>query len=184
MTARTQAIAAWRAGCSKDGLGQDAGAVVVERHVDGELPISEGESVGNGHHEGAWVKSTGAQREADGVVVPPIGVDENAPKGKGPDFGRAGRGGTRQGMAGTVRPISPGGRPPVDQVLLPSRWPAAPTGARSSPGRASPGRHLPRSRVREARPAGARSSARAPDYTEWAAPAPIIGSPCRCHRAE
>jgi len=55
------------------------------------------------------VKSSGAQRESGGIVV--LGRP-----GKGPDFGHAGRGGTRQGMAGTTRPTSPHGHPPVDKV--------------------------------------------------------------------
>ena len=55
------------------------------------------------------VKSTGAQRESDGVVVPQIAVS-NAAGGKGPDFGHAGEAGTRQGMAGTARPNHPRGR--------------------------------------------------------------------------
>ena len=55
------------------------------------------------------VKSSGAQRESGGVVVPGV-------LGKGPDFGHAGRGGTRQGMAGTTRPSDPHGRLPVDKV--------------------------------------------------------------------
>ncbi len=55
------------------------------------------------------VKSSGAQRESGGVVVP-------GTLGKGPDFGHAGGGGTRQGMAGTTRPTHPAGHPPVDKV--------------------------------------------------------------------
>ena len=55
------------------------------------------------------VKSTGAQRESGGVVVP-------GGPGKGPDFGHAGSGGTRQGMAGTTRPSNPHGHPPMDKV--------------------------------------------------------------------
>jgi len=55
------------------------------------------------------VKSTGAQRESGGVVVPGM-------PGKGPDFGHAGSGGTRQGMAGTTRPSNPHGHPPMDKV--------------------------------------------------------------------
>jgi RNA-directed DNA polymerase len=46
------------------------------------------------------VKAAGAQRESDGVVVPVIGVQHNAPGGKGPDFGRAGGAGKREGMTG------------------------------------------------------------------------------------
>lgn len=65
------------------------------------------------------VKPGGGQRESDGVVVPVTGVQHNAPGGKGPDLGHAGRGVTRQGMAGTARPISPGGREPVELHRLP-----------------------------------------------------------------
>jgi RNA-directed DNA polymerase len=59
------------------------------------------------------VKSTGAQRESDGVVVPPIAVQQNAAGGKGPDFGQAGGEGKHRGMAGTTRPNHPGGLVPV-----------------------------------------------------------------------
>jgi RNA-directed DNA polymerase len=59
------------------------------------------------------VKSGGGQRESDGVVVPVIGVQQNAPGGKGPDFGHGCGGGKREGMAGTARSNHPGGREPV-----------------------------------------------------------------------
>ncbi|MGB8383954.1 MAG: group II intron reverse transcriptase/maturase [Dermatophilaceae bacterium] len=59
------------------------------------------------------VKSGGGQRESDGVVVPLIGVQHNAPGGKGPDFGHAGGGGKREGMAGTARSNHLGGRVPA-----------------------------------------------------------------------
>jgi hypothetical protein len=49
------------------------------------------------------VKASGGQRESDGVVVPVIGVEHNAPGGKGPDFDHAGGEGKRQGMTGTAR---------------------------------------------------------------------------------
>src|SRR5215211_637330 len=55
------------------------------------------------------VKSRGAQRESDGVVVPPI-AGRNPVGGKGPDFGHAGRGGKREGMTGTARSNYPEGR--------------------------------------------------------------------------
>jgi len=73
------------------------------------------------------VKSEGDQRESDGVVVPLIGVQHNAPGGKGPDFDHAGGEGTRQGMAGTARSSSPGGREPIDKVRRLQRklWAAA-----------------------------------------------------------
>ena len=53
------------------------------------------------------VKSSGAQRESDGVVVLVIAVS-NAAGGKGPDFGHAEDEGTCEGMAGTARPNYPG----------------------------------------------------------------------------
>jgi RNA-directed DNA polymerase len=58
------------------------------------------------------VKSGGAQRESDGVVVPRNAVS-NAVSGKGPDFGHASGGGKREGMAGTARSNHPGGCEPV-----------------------------------------------------------------------
>ena len=55
------------------------------------------------------VKSAGGQRESEGAVVPVIGVQHNAPGGKGPHFDHACNEGKRQGMAGTARPNHPGG---------------------------------------------------------------------------
>lgn len=60
------------------------------------------------------VKSFGGQRESEGVVVPLIGVQHNAPGGKGPHFDHAWGEGKRQGMAGTARSNNPDGPPPVD----------------------------------------------------------------------
>ena len=60
------------------------------------------------------VKSSGGKRESDGVVVLLGGGRESASGGKGPDFGHAGSGGKRQGMAGTARPNFPGGHRLVD----------------------------------------------------------------------
>jgi len=59
------------------------------------------------------VKSAGVQRESDGIVVPVIGVQHNAPGGKGPDFGHAWEEGKPQGMAGTARSNHPGRREAV-----------------------------------------------------------------------
>ncbi|MEY8014108.1 group II intron reverse transcriptase/maturase [Mycobacterium servetii] len=59
------------------------------------------------------VKSFGGQRESDGVVVPRIGVQHNAPGGKGPDFDHAREVGKREGMAGSARSNYPGGLSPV-----------------------------------------------------------------------
>jgi RNA-directed DNA polymerase len=59
------------------------------------------------------VKSSGGQRESDGVVVPLIGVQHNAPGGKGPTFDHAHEAGKREGMTGFTRSNSPGGPSPV-----------------------------------------------------------------------
>jgi hypothetical protein len=53
------------------------------------------------------VKPLGGKRESDGVVVPGI-AGRNPAGGKDPGFGDAVDGGTREGMAGTTRPIHPG----------------------------------------------------------------------------
>jgi RNA-directed DNA polymerase len=73
------------------------------------------------------VKSSGAQRESDGVVLPGRGVSPRAP-GKGPDFGHVGDGGKREGMTGTAPSIYPQGQhvPPVKVRQLQNRlWAAA-----------------------------------------------------------
>ena len=62
------------------------------------------------------VKAEGVQRESDGVVVPVIGVQHNAPGGKGPDFGHVDRAGKREGMAGVSRSNNPHGPSPVVAV--------------------------------------------------------------------
>jgi RNA-directed DNA polymerase len=59
------------------------------------------------------VKSGGGQRESEGVVVPVIGVQHNAPGGKGPHFDHAGGEGKREGMAGVSRSNYSGGPWPV-----------------------------------------------------------------------
>jgi hypothetical protein len=64
------------------------------------------------------VKSSGGQRESEGVVVSLIGVQHNAPGGKGPHFDHGGNEVARQGMTGTARSNHPGRPEPV--VLLDS----------------------------------------------------------------
>jgi RNA-directed DNA polymerase len=66
-------------------------------------------------------KSSGAQRESDGVVVPLID-GRNPPGGKRPDFGHASRAGTGEGVAGIARSIEP-----IDKVRRLQRklWAAA-----------------------------------------------------------
>lgn len=65
------------------------------------------------------VKSEGGQRKSDGVVVPLIGVQHNAPGGKGPDFGHVSEGGKHKGVAGTARSSDPGGPQSVGLNRLP-----------------------------------------------------------------
>jgi RNA-directed DNA polymerase len=55
------------------------------------------------------VKALGGQRESDGVVVPLIGGQHNAPGGKGPNVDHAREVGKREGMAEVSRSNSPGG---------------------------------------------------------------------------
>src|SRR5207248_2393778 len=59
------------------------------------------------------VKAGGGQRESEGVVVPLIGVQHNAPGGKDPHFDHAGGEGKREGMTGTARSNYPGGSSPA-----------------------------------------------------------------------
>jgi len=59
------------------------------------------------------VKAPGGQRESEGAVVPLIGVQHNAPGGKGHHFDHASGEGKRKGMAGTARSNYPGGQQPA-----------------------------------------------------------------------
>ncbi len=72
------------------------------------------------------VKTSGAQRESGGVVVPVIA--SQVVGGKDPDFGHVGDGGKREGMTGTARSNYPEGRhlAPVKVRQLQNRlWAAA-----------------------------------------------------------
>jgi RNA-directed DNA polymerase len=59
------------------------------------------------------VKSSGGQRESEGVVVPLIGVQHNAPGGKDPHFDHAWGEGRRKGMAQGSGSNHPGGPSPA-----------------------------------------------------------------------
>lgn len=72
-------------------------------------------------------KSSAAQRESEGIVVPVMGVTNNAPGGKGP-WGEGARGeGTREGMTGKTGSNHPDRRESVDKVRHLQRvlWSAA-----------------------------------------------------------
>ncbi len=90
--------------------------------------------VSKDHSYKPMVKSSGAQRESDGVVVLAI-AGRNPAGGKGPDFGHAGDRGTSEGMAGTARSSFPEGKhlAPVKVRRLQNRLWAA---AKQSKGRA------------------------------------------------
>ena len=64
-------------------------------------------------------KSSRAQRESEGVVVPAITATNNAVGGKGLCFGRARNEGKCQGMAGTTGPNHPGARQRVVHARQP-----------------------------------------------------------------
>jgi RNA-directed DNA polymerase len=76
------------------------------------------------------VKAGGGQRESEGAVVPLIGVQHNAPGGKGPHFDRASGEGKHQGMTGTARSNSPGSPAAAVAGLVP---PPAPGNVRANP---------------------------------------------------
>ncbi len=76
------------------------------------------------------VKAPGGQRESEGAVVPLIGVQHNAPGGKGPRFDHVSREGKRKGMAGTARSNYPGRSQPAVAGRVP---PPAPGIGRADP---------------------------------------------------
>ena len=82
---------------------------------------------GQGRAYKPMAKARGAQRESEGVVVPVTGAQQNAPRGKGPCFGRACGRGKREGMAGSARPNHPDGLSSIDKVrgLHRKLWTAA-----------------------------------------------------------
>lgn len=93
-----------------------------------ERPVSAAVSR-QGRSYKPMVKASGAERESQGVVVPLMGVQYNAPGGKGPCFGHARGEGARQGMIRSTgsnypdghRPIvNAGPRPLVNARRLPS----------------------------------------------------------------
>ena len=92
------------------------------------LPLS-----GQGGSYKARPKSSAAERESEGAVVPLMAVRQNAAGGKGPYGGQVDRGGKREGMAGMTGPNYPHGRRPVDKVRQLQRrlWVAA----KRAPGR-------------------------------------------------
>jgi RNA-directed DNA polymerase len=91
------------AGLSGVGEAARAHSLVRNRRDPSAPPVS-----GKDQGYKPMVKSLGGQRESDGVVVPLIGVEHNAPGGKGPNFDHVREVGKHQGMTGSARFNSPG----------------------------------------------------------------------------
>ncbi|MDR5729865.1 MAG: hypothetical protein RB191_20835, partial [Terriglobia bacterium] len=92
---------------------------------EGELHVRFGEGLQEtnrckGFRACFLLHSLGGQRESEGVVVPLIGVQHNAPGGKGPDFDHAGEVGKHQGRTEVSRSNHPDGSSSVvaDEELL------------------------------------------------------------------
>jgi hypothetical protein len=88
--------------------------------VQGEVRNTRGPSASPSSRQGGSykpkVKSSAAQRESEGIVVPSIAATNNAAGGKGPCGGHVGGGGKREGMAGSSGPNHPDRRRPIDKV--------------------------------------------------------------------
>jgi len=103
------------------------GAARVEGDVwDRRGPSARPESGQSGSYK-PKVKSSRAQRESEGVVVPVRSATNNALLGKGPCGGPAGAGGKREGMTGESRSNNPGGHSAAEKVRKLQRrlWKAA-----------------------------------------------------------
>jgi len=97
------------------GLGGVGGAARVQGSSRNAREPSAQPSSRRGASYKPKAKSSVAQRKSEGIIVPVMGVANNAPGGKGPwGAGRVDREGTRKGMV--ARPNSPDGRSPGDNV--------------------------------------------------------------------
>jgi RNA-directed DNA polymerase len=124
MSRRRQYPTVWRSGDAPVGSLRGRGIGTRARPGSGTGETRLRSFVSKDRSYKPMVKSSGAQRESDGVVVP-AGGEPLA--GKGSDFGHVCGAGTREGMAGAARSISPGGREPFDKVRRLQRklWAAA-----------------------------------------------------------
>jgi RNA-directed DNA polymerase len=109
------------------------GAARVEGEVRNRRGPSARPESGQGGSYKPKAKSSRAQRESEGIVVPVIVTTNNVTGGKGPCGGSAGAGGKREGMAGESRSNNPGGQWSADKVRQLQRrlWKAA----KQQPGR-------------------------------------------------
>ena len=136
-----KAIPAARAPKRAVGPGGVGGATRVQGEVRNTGDPSAQPQSRQGGSNKPKAKSSVAQRESEGIVVPQTGaqapgtnaVKNNAAGGKDPRGGHADGAGKREGMAGTTGPNDPGGRRPRDKVreLQRQLWAAA----KRAPGR-------------------------------------------------
>ena len=123
----------------------DLGGVWRAARVEGRVRNTRDPSLSPSSRQGGSykpkVKSSAAERESEGIVVPQKGatapgtnaVKNNAAGGKGPWGGHVVKAGKREGMAGKTGPNNPGGPRPRDKVRgLQRRLYAA---AKRAPGR-------------------------------------------------
>ncbi len=93
--------------------------------VEGEAWNTRDPSASPSSRQGAsykpMAKSSAAQRESEGLVVPSMVATNNATGGKGPCFGRARSEGKREGMAAKSGPNNPGARTCDAKVRQPQR---------------------------------------------------------------
>jgi RNA-directed DNA polymerase len=109
-------------------LATGPGGVLGAARVHGESRNTRGPSAQPQSRQGGSykpkAKSSVAQRESEGIVVPESGaraartnaVQNNAAGGKGPWGDHVVEAGKREGMAGTTGPNDPGGRRPCEEV--------------------------------------------------------------------
>jgi hypothetical protein len=102
-----------------------SGGVWGAARVQGEVRNTRGPSPSPSSRQGGSykpkAKSSAAERESEGLVVPTKVVPHNATGGKGPCFGRVEEAGIREGMAGKTGPNDPGERRFVVQACRRNR---------------------------------------------------------------
>ena len=102
-------------------LGGVRSAARVEGEVWNTRDPSASPLSGQGASYKPEAKSSAAQRESEGLVVPSMVATNNATGGKGPCFGRARSEGKREGMAATSGPNNPDARTCNAKVRQPQR---------------------------------------------------------------
>ncbi len=128
VTAKATSVARRSGGGSAADLSGVWGAARAQGSVGNRRGPSAQPASGKGRSYKPSAKASGAQRESEGIIVPGIGAEENAPGGKDPCFGGAGASGKREGMVERkARPNHPGGSLSTDKVRQLQRrlWVAA-----------------------------------------------------------